>query len=504
MAKPKKVLPPTIETRPGLSPSAADQSTNAAEPSDWKPWPLWLTVFGWLLLAALVASLSFATLGRLMGGDWNPWNNKTKPNVYELARSTVAITGLLGAAVAAGIATRRQRSHEREVEISRRTHLLAAETYALELRRDATASTKSLRERYGTAAGQLGHEAAAMRLAGVYAMAALADDWLTSADPNQREAQSCIEVLVGYLRTPHGLWASASDSDAAAEREVRQTIVRVIGSHLQAGAEPSWSWCDYHFTGAKFVGDTSFANCQFDAKVSFAGAVFEGPSVSFERAHFGRGRLGPARVSFEGARFDSSRVLFTSAVFERLLVFGDVKIASARANFTNAEFHAEARFVDCAFEATTGVSLEGIEIPSGVKVSFKACQINGSPNLDTAILHGGSLSFEDCTILGRLGLAGVTLLDNATLTIAGGALTTEDARVDLTGTTIQSGAIKVSSVDLQAGQFDLSSATFGEGTFTIDSDFSRVRVDGPWGKFTGHWPGRAEETRSVQPKENHE
>ena len=56
--------------------------------------------------------------------------------------------------------------------------------------------TKTLNERFATAAGQLGGDKPpAVRLAGVYAMAGLADDW-----PENR--QTCIDVLCGYLRMP--------------------------------------------------------------------------------------------------------------------------------------------------------------------------------------------------------------------------------------------------------------------------------------------------------------
>src|SRR5690349_24480959 len=57
--------------------------------------------------------------------------------------------------------------------------------------------TRTLNERFATAAGQLGSDKpAAVRLAGVYAMAGLADDW-----PENR--QTCVDVLGGYLRLPY-------------------------------------------------------------------------------------------------------------------------------------------------------------------------------------------------------------------------------------------------------------------------------------------------------------
>ena len=57
--------------------------------------------------------------------------------------------------------------------------------------------TRMLNERFATAAGQLGGDKpTAVRLAGVYAMAALADDW-----PKNR--QTCVDVLCAYLRLPY-------------------------------------------------------------------------------------------------------------------------------------------------------------------------------------------------------------------------------------------------------------------------------------------------------------
>src|SRR5690349_9794549 len=51
---------------------------------------------------------------------------------------------------------------------------------------------QTLNERFATAAGQLGNgKPPAVRLAGVYAMAGLADDW-------EENRQTCVEVLCGY------------------------------------------------------------------------------------------------------------------------------------------------------------------------------------------------------------------------------------------------------------------------------------------------------------------
>ena len=93
--------------------------------------------------------------------------------------------------------------------------------------------TRTLNERFATAAGQLGSDKPPeVRLAGVYAMAGLADDW-----PENR--QTCVDVLCGYLRMPYepdpGDEAPGPERLAfRASREVRHTVIRVITAHLQA------------------------------------------------------------------------------------------------------------------------------------------------------------------------------------------------------------------------------------------------------------------------------
>ena len=57
--------------------------------------------------------------------------------------------------------------------------------------------TRTFNERFATAAAQVGSDKPpAVRLAGVYAMAGLADDW-------EENRQTCVDVLCGYIRMPY-------------------------------------------------------------------------------------------------------------------------------------------------------------------------------------------------------------------------------------------------------------------------------------------------------------
>ncbi|MFI1279364.1 hypothetical protein ACH4U5_01095 [Streptomyces sp. NPDC020858] len=112
-----------------------------------------------------------------------------------------------------------------------------------------------LNERFATAAELLGHEEPACRLAGIHAMAGLADDW---AERERR--QTCIDVLCAYLRLPY----PAEPAESApleerlarqATREVRHTVIRVVRDHLHSrisGSAASWEGCDLDFTGVIF------------------------------------------------------------------------------------------------------------------------------------------------------------------------------------------------------------------------------------------------------------
>src|SRR5438876_10392735 len=85
--------------------------------------------------------------------------------------------------------------------------------------------TRTLNERFATAAEQLGSDKPAVRLAGVYAMAGLADDW-------EENRQTCVDVLCAYLRMPYepdpGQDAPKPQRLAfQAIREVRHTVIRV-------------------------------------------------------------------------------------------------------------------------------------------------------------------------------------------------------------------------------------------------------------------------------------
>lgn len=132
------------------------------------------------------------------------------PGLKEIAGPAATVATLIGLAVGAAIAGRRQLTSERTYQVARDKQDLDRERHDLDI-------VSALRDRYTTIASQLGSDSAAVRLAGVYATAALADEWLARPDPRaMAEAQTCIDLLCAYIRTPR---AYATELDRAADLE---------------------------------------------------------------------------------------------------------------------------------------------------------------------------------------------------------------------------------------------------------------------------------------------
>ncbi|MFG2904951.1 pentapeptide repeat-containing protein [Kitasatospora sp. NPDC048286] len=202
-----------------------------------------------------------------------------------------------------------------------------------------------LNERFATASELLGHTEAANRLAGVHAMAGLADDWA-------ERRQTCIDVLCAYLRMPYPAEPPETKSTERmawqANREVRHTVIRVIRDHLKeevGESATSWEGHDFDFTGtvfdggtfhsARFTGGTvSFFDATFSDSVNFDHTEFSGAIVDFASAKFSRGT-----VNFAGAKFSGGTVWFTGTEFSGGIVrFVNSEFSSSEVNFTGARF----------------------------------------------------------------------------------------------------------------------------------------------------------------------
>ena len=198
----------------------------------------------------------------------------------------IPVVAAVIAATAAGWSALLQRRTGKEATATARKSAEAAQASADASHRSATAAEEmgsrtdaaALAERYQDAASQLGHDKAAVRLAGVYAMSRLADDW-------REERQTCIDVLCAYLRLP---WQDTADSPVGRdELQVRRTIVSVINHHVAEDSKVSWVENDFDFTRAQ-LREFILEGCIFAGHVSFSGAEFTGECRLIDIAFRGR------------------------------------------------------------------------------------------------------------------------------------------------------------------------------------------------------------------------
>jgi uncharacterized protein YjbI with pentapeptide repeats len=304
--------------------------------------------------------------------------------------------------------------------------------------------TRVFNERFIAIAAQLGDPQAAIRLAGVHAMAGLADEW-------EENRQTCVDVLCAYLRMPYeptpGVGASTAEQLAfGGNHEVRHTVIRVIATHLRPGATTSWQGIDLDFTGVQFDGG-NFTGVQFSAgtirftgarflagTVDFGGAIFSGGTVDFSTAKFSGGRVRfsdaqfsggtidfsyaqfSGRVLFTGAKFSGSTVRFTRAAFIGDMVrFGYAKFSGGTVDFTrailsrgeirfgNAQFSAGAE-ITFAYAIFSGGSVRFGEARfSGAMINFVGVQFSGSTfYFGDAQFSGGSVRFSKAKFSGGM------------------------------------------------------------------------------------------------------
>ncbi|MFE2094835.1 pentapeptide repeat-containing protein [Streptomyces sp. NPDC059460] len=263
-----------------------------------KLWSVWLVAPLALLVAGAAGYLICQGVDDLLAHAADRAKPPKPVDVNDVIKTTITILTLVGVVLAGIYAYRRQRLAEGDAH-----------------RADAS----QLAERYTTAAEQLGHDKPAVRLAGVYALARLADDW-------EEQRQVCVDVLCAYLRMPYET-DPTSDKYKEGEREVRHTIIRVIRDHLREPQAPtSWCTCNLDFTGATFDGGdlsrshfrstVSFANATFSGGgVYFGGAAFSGSRITFANAAFNGGT-----VSLSGATFGGGTVSFDNATFSGTVI----------------------------------------------------------------------------------------------------------------------------------------------------------------------------------------
>lgn len=327
-----------------------------------------------VLVALVLAGGALIGLAALMGLNWllrseplwslpTPPTQPGRPEPLEIVKIALTIVAGVGGLVALTVGYRRQLWLEADAAGHRERQ-------------------KALHDRYGAAVTQLGHDSANVRLAGVYALANLADEW-------SAQRQQCVDVLCAYLRVP---WDPDPDKghptarkviqspgprratvtytypSGLGESEVRRTIVRVIAAHLRSvatvdGVQRPGAWSDMKldftsaalpeadFTGCTFS-DAIFLGTQFlNSVTSFEDAIFSGRSTFNESIFRGWANFGKATflvsVEFKRTEF-SNAAFFPDVAFRGEAAFMHARFAGG-ATFSGAVFSSSACFIDAEF-----------------------------------------------------------------------------------------------------------------------------------------------------------
>ena len=273
------------------------------------------------------------------------------------------------------------------------------------------ADIQELRRRFVTTTAQFADPSPEVRLAGVYALEALTDDWIDRG--NHTDAQTCINYLCGYLTRPYTpptqdphlrQTVVSPDIGTAVQRtyihphddlNVRQAITRTIARHLQPDNHHSWSNYNYDLTGTYFH-NADFTNCVFRGIIEFAEAHFDGQDTSFAHTEF----HGPI-ASFRRARFYGDQTSFVQAQFHSPLTsFHFVDFYSSRTLFGESEFHGKrTNFYRARFHSGWTSFLKAQF--NGV-VTFSAAQFDGATSFRNAEFYGDRTEFIGSRFTGKL------------------------------------------------------------------------------------------------------
>ena len=368
----------------------------------------------------LTAGLVFAVMTifvRLIGGEgswWRIWTHELGDGQwFEASRVTVALVALTVAGGAAYLAYRRQHTADQNQKTAAETQRITAQAYALSIRQHDATLRRERRDRFTNAATQLAHTSAAVRIAGVYAMAALADDWHAANDP--AEVQTCVDVLCGYLRLPYDPEATENHQTRTTvtthqfipggrtvsgqvekhfeyrqnDREVRATILRVIKNHLELSAAVSWGDRVFDFHSA-VLEDFDINRAIFRGPVSFDGATFTGKTTRFDEAKFTG-----EQTTFDGAKFTGASTSFCKAEFTgKTTLFDGADFTGERTSFDGAKFTSGWTTFDGAIFTSESTLFDGA-IFTSESTTFDWATFNSShTSFHTAIFTGKRTTFD--------------------------------------------------------------------------------------------------------------
>ncbi len=280
--------------------------------------------------------------------------------------------------------------HDHTVRTDDRSHRAVAE--------------ERLRERYTGCTDQLGHESSTIRLAGVYALASLADDWHGFGSDIER--QVCIDLLCAYLRAQRPAATHADrrpqgrdtpDIDSG-EQQVRAAIVESVRVRT-AGPDDRWIHCTFDLNGANLSGADLTGATLFGANLVEADLT----RATLTDANLTGANLTGANLTGQ----DLVGVVLADANLTRATLAG-TNLTGANLTGTNLTGANLAR----ANLTVTNLTGANFTVADLAGANLTKANLTGA-NLTKADLTGANLTIADLTdaTLGDANLARATLID---------------------------------------------------------------------------------------------
>lgn len=363
---------------------------------------LFLAIAFWTLLSvACYTALSWLWGGRFLAG----WTNE-KPLIFkELLSTTLAAVGGIGAVGYLVIKYREQASSER------------AEVHQNEGEAD---------KKLTAAVQQLGSNSPQVRIAGVYALADVAD---TYEGPYH---QRVVDILCGYLRTDRLLKDANGDTRYAtnedgspnyslplsADNPVESTILSVLASHLRSSTTAEakhqsrgpWSTCTLDIHGAHITEHVNFDYAQIGEIDAHSIQLTQGASFTqtkfTNRANFDSSTFTQI-ANFWKSKFENE-VSFRGTIFKQVAFFAENSFRQ-EVDFSEASFTQEANFRGTQFLRTTDFQHASFK----ERTDFSAVRFHKTPQLFEAAFNK-SVTFEGATFMKAVDFCGTHLNGSST------------------------------------------------------------------------------------------
>ena len=398
-----------------------------------------LSLFETIVLWTLLSLTAYTVLAAIWGEGsvserlFSGWRIKSSPEVTPLERvkTTLTTVGGIGGVSFLVIKFRQQDIAEKQHKHSEEERIKAEEA---EINRKFEAVKLEANKKLVDAVQQLGSQSSQVRIAGVYALADVADTYGSEnhgVDYNKR----AVEILCGYLRTVR------SEND----KPVESAVLSILSNHLTPPANSlqnktvgPWSRYTIDLRGAKITEAVNFHSTRI-SRINCDATEFFG-EVSFEECQLG----------------DAS---FQDAVFESTTNFR--KSSFTEANFSGANFKQKAEFGAAPNGKIEGVTFEGMANFKNTRFEESAIFNHSSFNkadFQRSLFIGNAL-FQNVNFTGRANFGNRTVFKN---------------KAAFNGSTFDAARFKDAIFEgyVNFGKYDKSCTTF-----TNTSNFSGARFD---------------------------